>query len=399
MSSKTLEQLQSYKALALAPFESLDVAVKGILSDPTYQFPNPDGWVGIEVEVENAGRAIVEPYVWYQKQDGSLRNHGTEWVSYPLPTNQIEKSLMWLYRCVLHSKVDFSVRTSIHIHLNVRNMTLDQILSLIIAYMAVEKLLFKFEGTGRYKSIFCVPLEECSLLDTLQTYVEHSFLGEYWMKYTAFNLCPITSFGTIEFRHMHGTKDVKKIMDWIALIQRLEMYARTTPSKEMLERVTALNTNSMYNYFVRDIFREHFHLLNSDNLKDDMEYNVMQIKYSLSNNSFSKELWINLTDKSPIYKKIKARQGILKKNIAKLNDTLIQNIFVDLSQAGTTPATPSLSDDFDFASRWQTISHQHPNWNEDQVNQFLDVIYHEWLEHSQNEPQDEPQNIILWDSR
>ena len=314
MSSKTLEQLQSYKPLLLAPYESFDNVYGAVFPDfvPVHQFPNPNGLVGIEVEVENSGRVGDEPYIWTQRADGSLRNNGIEWVSFPLPTRYIEKALTWLYKRVLTSKADFSVRTSIHIHLNVRDMTPDQVLSLIIAYMAVEKLMFKFEGTGRYKSIFCVPLEECSLLGVLDTYVQHNFQGEFWMKYTAFNLCPIMSFGTIEFRHLHGTKDVTKIMNWISLIQRLEMYARSVSSKEILERVTALNTNSMYNHFVRDIFREHFPLIISDNFKADMEHNVMQIKYSLSNNQFHKNLWATYTEKAPLYKKIKTRFNAIK---------------------------------------------------------------------------------------
>ena len=395
MSSKTLEQLQVYKPLPIVNFSAFESIFTTSFPDIlTYQFPNPEGLIGIEVEVENAGRAQVEPIVWYQKSDGSLRNNGIEWVSYPLPTNQIERALTWLYKYVLHSKVDFSIRTSIHIHLNVRNMTPDQVRSLIIAYMAVEKLLFKFEGTGRYKSIFCVPLEECSLLDILNTYIENDFHGDFWMKYTAFNLCPIMSFGTVEFRHMHGTKDFKKIMDWISLIQRLELYARTFSSKEVLSKVTELNTNSMYNYFVRDIFREHFSLINSDHLKEDMECNVMQIKYSLSNNRFNKEVWGLFKEKSPIWKKLKTRQSILKKQATKV-PSLQELLIVESEPVASNWQTNMVRtiDDRSYELLYETVRRQHPDWLDEEVDEFVNVLIQEQQQALEEEATPTPEQM------
>jgi len=42
-----------------------------------------------------------------------------------------------------------------------------------------------------------------------------------WSKYSALNIIPLARLGTIEFRHMHGTKDQVLMKDWLGSISNL----------------------------------------------------------------------------------------------------------------------------------------------------------------------------------
>ena len=197
------QKLIVYKNLPISDPEFL--SLQNSLPDfkSSYKFPRDNSLIGIEIEVENV-KTPKGGILWYFKNDNSLRNHGIEYISVPLPPNQIEIALYYLYNYILPKNVDFSPRTSIHIHLNIRDMTPDQLKSLVITYMAVEKLLFEFDNTGRYKSIFCVPLEECSLLDILSEFSKilsfafrlfgNIFAGEVLLTIVAFLVPVLASF-------------------------------------------------------------------------------------------------------------------------------------------------------------------------------------------------------------
>lgn len=262
--------------------------------------PHDMSYVGIEVEVEGIPGGIrgLSP-VWAPKADGSLRNNGTEYVTMPIPVQHAEWALFLLMNS-LPKSADFSERTSIHVHMNVRHMTPNQIKGLIALYLAVEKLLFRFEGNGRDSSIFCVPLTQATLLDSLYSLTAANFGTQAWMKYTAMNLLPILTFGTIEFRHMAGTSDWRKITRWISLLMRMQDYALKNSPETVIERIAALNTSSMYRHFLLDVFRDQASLFPVDNLQQDMEKNILQVKLSLARHG---ERFNDIDAKSPLFLK------------------------------------------------------------------------------------------------
>ena len=100
--------------------------------------------VGIEIEVENMGNGNYVPaYYWQVKEDGSLRNNGVEFTSIPLRASQVEYALDVYNRSVTQNNTpDYSPRTSVHVHLNIRDLTWDQLKNLIILYCLFEKHFF-----------------------------------------------------------------------------------------------------------------------------------------------------------------------------------------------------------------------------------------------------------------
>ncbi len=236
-------------------------------------------YVGIELEIENCptiGQSKLQPY-WHATRDGSLRNNGVEYISNPLKVSRAEQALDHLLNKLLGTcELSYSSRTSTHIHMNVRTLTIPQIQSLVLTYMIFEKALFNWVGHDREKNIFCVPLHSvvitrnfCQNLDTLRI---------DWEKYTALNLAPITNRGTIEFRHLNGTRDIRRIMTWINFLLCLKKFALRRDPQYIRDRIYGLNTISDYWAFTQEVFGDLAHGLLYDNLNKDMSFCVSNIK-------------------------------------------------------------------------------------------------------------------------
>lgn len=99
------------------------------------------GMVGIEIEVENITQQVIPLAYWDAKSDGSLRNNGIELVSVPLQIKQVQLALEHVFDVLnQNNKPDFSNRTSIHIHVNCRDLTQDQLYNFILLYAIFENI-------------------------------------------------------------------------------------------------------------------------------------------------------------------------------------------------------------------------------------------------------------------
>lgn len=260
-----------------------------------YRFQDTKTLVGLEIEVENV--LHINPNIplgfWEIAEDGSLRNNGREFKTVALPLNYAEYALRQLADG-LNDTVDFSVRTSVHVHQDVRGMTLNQLVCLLLTYCAVENLLFKFAGNNRRNSIYCVPLRETDLLEKFQTKLGMAKslrnINMTWHKYTAFNLLPIMTFGTVEYRHMPGTLDVKRLLVWLDLLSRLKVFAYKVDYETLSNSVCELNTNSAYRHFVEKVFGEAIEYLDTRSLQEDMEKNVYLVKHACIANDFHQKV-------------------------------------------------------------------------------------------------------------
>lgn len=257
----------------------------------TDSFIAPKTHIGIEVEVENVRRIgpnfTIVP-LWLLKQDGSLRNNGHEFVTPGvLPVSLAEIALRFLKQ-ELNSDVDFSKRTSVHIHLDIRQLTFKQLLGLLFTYVVVENLLFKFVGNNRRNNIFCVPLSETNLIYRLSDHPIQSLqaIEDWWHKYSALNLLPISKFGSIEFRHLPGTLSIEPLLQWIDLICCLKVFAYQKSLPDIIQEITRLNSNSRYHQFVESVFGERCVFLDMSNLLVDMEKSVYLVKHAAAANQF-----------------------------------------------------------------------------------------------------------------
>jgi hypothetical protein len=214
--------------------------------------------LGIEVEVENyttTDKSVSQ--VWTRKEDGSLRNDGVEWVSAPLLASDIPAALFNLLGQYLDKdQCCFSPRTSIHVHANMQEWEPEQVAVLVSWYTVFEKLLYRFTGRGRANNIYCVPLMENP--STLRYLLTQEFIAaaDRWTKYTGLNLLPLRNLGTVEFRHMHGTFDIKKVVTWIRLLCRLLDFVESHTLDWHLKALSDLDSSTDFPILLYDVFGE-----------------------------------------------------------------------------------------------------------------------------------------------
>lgn len=251
--------------------------------------------IGLEIEIERiTNHSPTEYGVWSARGDGSLRDSGMEFVSSPIRGQRIEFALNQFFGSLKQQKYNFSPRTSIHVHLNALDMYPHQIGGLLMTYLAFEKLLYAFVGGDREQNNFCVPLLDVVLYSRLiHNFVDENFqvpIGMQHHRYLGLNVDAIRKFGSLEFRHLGGTDDKSKIINWINLIFCLKTFAMTNGWEAIKTRIDALNTNSSYQAFFNDVWGQYGYLLNAVDLKRDMEYAVTKIKKFLIPNAFVMEV-------------------------------------------------------------------------------------------------------------
>lgn len=168
--------------------------------------------VGVEIEVERFNNRRTRLRYWNLVSDGSLRNNGQEFTFRgALGGKDAFDAISEIDTLLYQSNPDLNIRCSTHVHVDVRDMTVPQLKRMILAYAFYESFLFNQSGRHRMKSNFCMPLCIAEglthiLMDSW-SYSDNDFLfqvTERWDKYSAVNLIPIRSYGSVEFRMAEG---------------------------------------------------------------------------------------------------------------------------------------------------------------------------------------------------
>lgn len=232
--------------------------------------------VGIEVELEEVQIKHKLSGTWKEVADGSLKIQGKEFVSIPIKHKYIQVELERLFNSF---EAKSSSRCSVHVHLNVRDFTGEELTKFLILYMIFEKSLFKFSG-NRWKNNYCIPLYSAPSL--VSQFISEPFTK--WYKYTALNLCPIwggesKKYGTVEFRHMEGCTDPNKILEWVNIIVLLKIAAKKISLSDIAKYLVTMNTSSAYWWLAEEVFGKWSHYItNQKTFKDDVESCITQTK-------------------------------------------------------------------------------------------------------------------------
>ena len=168
--------------------------------------------------------------------DGSLRNNGVEFITKPLSFKESLNTFDILHKGLTLGPQPFSSRTSIHVHVNMTNMTLAQLKHFLLTYALLEPVFFEVAGETRKHNIHCVPLNFTILPSIYSKPIQD--IVKAWSKYSAFNLMPVRTQGTVEFRHLYGTDDAMVYQKWLTLIKELWdfVYNNETTTLETLLR-------------------------------------------------------------------------------------------------------------------------------------------------------------------
>lgn len=187
---------------------------------------------GIEIEVE--GRRLPEKVKFFEtKNDGSLRGESFEYVfNKPLNLSTSIKAIEGLVDAFKDrdTVLDMSYRTSVHVHVNVSNLEKNSISVFLYVTFLLEKILVKYCGDIREGNRFCLRMVDAEYkLDELARFISgKGFLidNQNTVKYSAINIHPISTQGSVEFRSMKGTVDVKTLTDWLSALNNIYEYAK-----------------------------------------------------------------------------------------------------------------------------------------------------------------------------
>lgn len=194
-----------------------------------------DTLVGVEVEMENA-QEIGSTY-WSATGDGSLRDNGVEYVlQQPLTGSDLMRAMDELTHLVEDNFTPtFGERTSTHIHVDVRDLDKDQLMSYVLLYMALEVPLFKYCGADRESSNFCPSYRLAdSQLKTINTLIcttgENTTVRNIHNaeRYAGCNINSVGKFGSLEFRGHRGEYRKEPLLRWINMLLALKEKAKDT---------------------------------------------------------------------------------------------------------------------------------------------------------------------------
>lgn len=217
---------------------------------------NSTGDIGLEIEVEGSLKAIADvhaqPKYWTSKQEGSLRG-GVEYVLYsPVPMRRLPDALDEIGKVFEKCpKIVRSIRCSTHMHVNVSDLTIQQIYNVIGYYYLIEDILVNTQGPIRKGNLFCLRMSDAeflaeALIDSAQMINDPSRgfcltrFDAHNFKYGALNLAAPTKFGSLEFRFLRPMTDKADLGFWSGVFYTLVHEAKNISLEESLRKAEEL---------------------------------------------------------------------------------------------------------------------------------------------------------------
>jgi hypothetical protein len=215
-----------------------------ISSEPSSLFAD-NVLVGLELEIEGISHDNKPPVFWKIEHDGSLASGGCEVVlKQPLSGTDLLAGLNALKIFLKGKKPVFSERTSLHVHIDISSLTLQQLLSFVTLYVTFEKVLMNYMDSSRSNNHFCMDMgvggTNISVLRSLikgdgdiKDILNHVSRSDGF-KYSGCNLASIGKYGSLEFRAHQGISKRPQMVRWINLLLSLRTYALSHTPAEIL---------------------------------------------------------------------------------------------------------------------------------------------------------------------
>lgn len=208
-----------------------------------YEFPTGKdytGEIGVEIEVE--GRNLPREFksYWTVHKEGSLRGESAEYVlTKPASRKIIGRLLDYLAKQLEKAGAvcNMSIRTSVHVHVNMNDKTLIQCYNCILCYLIVEEMLMAKAGPTRVGNVFCLRANDAEyLVDFLTKSAKRLRFDPDpdQMRYSSVNVCSIPKFNSLEFRGLEGTINMDTIKAWINMLLSIKDASLTYTNPEQI---------------------------------------------------------------------------------------------------------------------------------------------------------------------
>lgn len=271
-----------------ATLEKITHITPDIRSYETSEFLVSSDLVGVEIEMENILSRIPklpELKYWRWVEDGSLRNGGIEAIFVqPLSGKDLVLALdeieaLWP---TIEIEPEYNERTSLHVHIDVRELTFPQFINFVILASSFERTLFRFAGEHRARNLFCLSLEEaegdviklgrCIKLGNPGD-IRHALrdLG----KYSSCNMASIFNHGSFEFRHHVGTHDKEQILKWINILLSMKRYAIGLDELPTVASLREISANGIGQY-IESVFGAYAKYLMYRDIEHDVINGIRQ---------------------------------------------------------------------------------------------------------------------------
>lgn len=211
-----------------------------------------EGLFGVEVECEGRNLSVVDNRYWKTEQDGSLRgaypSEACEWVfAKPLSFDSSILALKHLLNSQKEAVFNFSFRTSVHVHINVLDLTWEEYMTMIYLYMLLEEPMMRKCGKSRIANRFCLRVQDAEgILDTIEYMMQTGpasvkYIAEEEVRYAAINIAATKKYGSLEFRAMEGNLDIPRITEWLTAINSLKENAKDFGNVKAVFRFVDVN--------------------------------------------------------------------------------------------------------------------------------------------------------------
>lgn len=251
-----------------------------------FDFLDPKtGDFGIEVEAElGAPNTLSQLPSWDIKGDGSLQGYGVEFVcKQPVSRTSVENVMSEVLNVVGaagSNPLIPSVRAGIHIHINMQNYKVKDVIKMLSVYYSMETALIRSCGPSRSGNLFCLRAQDApamfqllgkGFLNNRQT------LSSNQLRYSSINVTPLAKFGTLEFRALATTPGVGKVPFWCDVLLKIREYAVNLNSAfEVAERVSGMGSE----YWVKDVLGDEiFNKINYPALAHDVYFDTQNAQH------------------------------------------------------------------------------------------------------------------------
>lgn len=198
---------------------------------------------GIELEYEGSKLPHLNDRMlsyWIAESDGSLRN-GVELISRePMTYQQVQDASAPLAVWMHESNLNLTPRCSTHIHVNVSDMTVQQLKTMVWLSITMEPVILQFCSKLRQHNGFCLPSHKT--VNITQDWRKlFNFLdgkGSYprLSKYAAVGGFRLHDLGTLEFRMFPACQDTSRLLWYVDIVNSIRETAMSHTIEELLDR-------------------------------------------------------------------------------------------------------------------------------------------------------------------